>query len=393
MGRKTTGIYPAESGYQIDKWYKGQRIRQRGFGSFDEAESWLIAELDRIRSEPSKRELRTFDDAAAHYIELYRDTKKSITSDIYHLKSVMKYIGHLALEQIHNGTLAPFVQERRNQGKKSKTINLSLGAVRRILNLAARDWRDDSGKTWLSAPPMITMQPLTDQRKPRPLMWAEQRRLLPLLPAHLANMALFVLNTGVRDEVACNLQWAWEVPLPDRKTSIFIVPEEHVKGENGKIDQRVVVMNSVAQRIVDSQRGKHETYVFVYRRERTRDPRLYSTPPMEYRPIEAMNNTAWQNARKRAGLGDLHVHDLRHTVGLRLREAGVSEATVSEVLWHKSKTMTQHYSMATINEIHAALELITDERNRGNASLESLIREATAKRQSPNGGLLQKKTG
>jgi integrase len=100
-----------------------------------------------------------------------------------------------------------------------------------------------------------------------------------------------------------------------------------------------------------------------------------------------MNNSAWQSARAKAGLDDLHVHDLRHTVGLRLREAGVSEATVAEVLWHKSKTMTQHYSMATIDEIHAALEKVTDERNRGNISIESLIRKAAAKRKSPNGGL------
>lgn len=27
-----------------------------------------------------------------------------------------------------------------------------------------------------------------------------------------------------------------------------------------------------------------------------------------------MNNTVWQAARERAGLPDLHVHDLRHTV-------------------------------------------------------------------------------
>lgn len=37
-----------------------------------------------------------------------------------------------------------------------------------------------------------------------------------------------------------------------------------------------------------------------------------------------MNNTAWQRARELAGLGDLHVHDLRHTVGMRLRKAGIT---------------------------------------------------------------------
>ena len=63
-------------------------------------------------------------------------------------------------------------------------------------------------------------------------------------------------------------------------------------------------------------------------------------------PMETMNNTAWQRARTQAGLGDLHVHDLRHTVGMRLREAGVREETIADILWHSRRGMTAHYSMA-----------------------------------------------
>ena len=92
-------------------------------------------------------------------------------------------------------------------------------------------------------------------------------------------------------------------------------------------------------------------------------------------PIETMNNTAWQRARTEAGLDDLHVHDLRHTVGMRLREAGVKEETIADILWHNRRGMTAHYSMAQIVEIRDALELITDERNRFNKSLATLIRE------------------
>ena len=87
----------------------------------------------------------------------------------------------------------------------------------------------------------------------------------------------------------------------------------------------MIVCNSVAQSIVESVRGKHEEIVFVYRRERVKN--VADAPVMPYGPIGTMNNTARQRARKEAGLGDLHVHDLRHTVGMRLREAGVPEGT------------------------------------------------------------------
>jgi integrase len=51
-----------------------------------------------------------------------------------------------------------------------------------------------------------------------------------------------------------------------------------------------------------------------------------------YRPIETMNNTAWQSWPERCGLHGFRVHDLRHTVGMRLREAGVPESTRADIL-------------------------------------------------------------
>ena len=132
---------------------------------------------------------------------------------------------------------------------------------------------------------------------------------------------------GVRDDVVCNLRWSWEVKVPELGISVFEVPMKHVKG---KRRSRVVVCNSVAQSIIESVRGQHEEFVFVYRRERVKN--VDQVPLMPYRSIETMNNTAWQRARREAGLGDLHVHDLRHTVGMRLREAGVPEGTIADLL-------------------------------------------------------------
>lgn len=105
--------------------------------------------------------------------------------------------------------------------------------------------------------------------------------------------------------------------------SVFEIPQVHVKGRKRS---RVVVCSSVAQSVIEAVRGQHPTHVFVWRRERRSN--LEQKPAMSYRAIEAMNNTAWQRARAVADLGDLHVYDLRQTIGMRLREAGVSESTV-----------------------------------------------------------------
>ena len=102
---------------------------------------------------------------------------------------------------------------------------------------------------------------------------------------------------------------------------------------------------------------------------------------MPYRPIALMSNNGWMRGRTKAGLADLHVHDLRHTVGMRLREAGVAEATRADILWHSSGSMTHHYSMAQILELHGALELIKADSGRWNKSLATLRREQEEGRQ------------
>jgi integrase len=186
--------------------------------------------------------------------------------------------------------------------------------VRRILNLAANSWRDESGLTWLERAPKLTLLPLVGhQREPRPISWADQRALLPRLPDHLSRMALFTLNTGVRDDVVCSLRWDWEIRVPELGISVFEVPRQHVKG---KRRSKVIVCNNVAQSVIESVRGQDDEFVFVYRRERIKN--VNKTPLMPYRPIETMNNTAWQRARREAGLGDLHVHDLRHNSESRI---------------------------------------------------------------------------
>jgi len=151
-------------------------------------------------------------------------------------------------------------------------------------------------------------------------------------------MALFSLNTGVRDDVVCSLKWEWEIKVPELGISVFEVPRSNVKGRKRS---RLVVCNSVAQSVIESVRGEHAESVFVSGGHGRR----------EAGPVRSMNNTGWQRAREDAGLGDLHVHDLRHTVGMRLREAGVPHSTRADILWHASSSITDHYSMAQIVEI------------------------------------------
>jgi hypothetical protein len=68
---------------------------------------------------------------------------------------------------------------------------------------------------WIQASAKIKLLPNGDKRQPYPLSWNEQTRLFRELPDHLAEMALFAVNTGCRDAEICNLRWEWEVEVPE----------------------------------------------------------------------------------------------------------------------------------------------------------------------------------
>ncbi|RYG24337.1 MAG: hypothetical protein EON93_23120 [Burkholderiales bacterium] len=88
-----------------------------------------------------------------------------------------------------------------------------------------------------------------------------------------------------------------------------------------------------------------------------------------------MNNTGWQAARTAAGLGDLHVHDLRHTFAMRLREAEVEPETRRVLLWHGDSDVTDHYTPAQIVEVFEAVEKVAKDAGVWNRTLSMLLRD------------------
>jgi len=69
------------------------------------------------------------------------------------------------------------------------------------------------------------------------------------------------------------------VRVPKLGVSVFEIPREHVKGRRRA---RVVVCNGAAQSVIESVRGMHEEFVFVWHRERVKN--VDDEPVMPYRP-------------------------------------------------------------------------------------------------------------
>ena len=348
MGRRRSpGLYRRGHNWWIDKKIKGYgRLAEScGTTNLAEAEHYLAFRLNEIRNAMvyGIRPTRTFQQAAIKYLD-ENQRKKSTERYIHAFDRAMPHIGDLRLDRIHNDTLAKYRRSRRSDGVSAGTINKELSCIRRILNLAARVWRHDNGMSWLDMPPLIEMEQ-GPARKPYPLSWEEQDSLFEELPAHLQRIALYKVNTGCRKQEVCQLRWNWEVQVPELGTSVFILPSnDEFQTKNSQ--ERVVVLNSIARRVVDEQRGKHREFVFTYRGN----------------PRKTILNSGWKRARLRAGLPNVRVHDLRHTFGHRLRAAGVSFEDRQDLLGHKSERMTTHYSAPDIARLIEAAERICTRR-------------------------------
>lgn len=342
MARKSAGLYKRGNVYHIDKVICGDRVcRSTGEKTLKGAESFL-AQIIKEKKDAKIygiRPDRTFKEASEKY--LAEKDKSSLKNDAIQITMLLPFIGKENIKNIHMGTLQKFIKHRQKEAK-NVTINHALQVVRHMLNTAATDWIDEHGLTWLEHPPRI--KPLTpdkNRRKPMPLSWEEQRTLFAKLPSHLYDMALFKVNTGTREQEVCNLKWEWEVNVPELPdTTIFVIPSEFVKNRQ----DRIVVLNDVAKKVVNSRRGKNKKYVFSYRGKK----------------LSKMNNTAWRKGREEAKLATVRVHDLKHTYGSRLRAVGVQLEDRQDLLGHKSSKITSHYSKYQIEDLIKASNKIVN---------------------------------
>ena len=335
-----------------------------GVSSRIEAEQVLIRRLAEIEEEARRHEdaVFTFEEAALRYLEETAH-KSSADTIAVNLDKLFPYIGNLPISHVHDGTIRPYIEHEQARGMAPKTINNVLGIVSTVLNRSARVWRDKDGMPWLKqAPALISRLPVKGkQAKAYPLSWSEQDRLIKALPRHLADAALFGLNTGCREQEICQLRWDWEVQLPEMGTSVFILGASITKTST----ERVVVLNAVARRVIESRRGIHTERVFTYRG----------------RPVGKLRSSAWRRAWKGVGLPDepgilKGVHNLRHTFGRRLRSADIPLETRKALLGHANGDITTHYSAAELEELISAAEAIAS-RGRTETPNLMLIRQRT----------------
>ena len=135
-----------------------------------------------------------------------------------------------------------------------------------------------------------------------------------------------------------------------RRGEIVHLRRDEVKGdrielEDSKTGPRTVMLNAGARAILD-RRLRHTDSRWVFpsvrdpSRRRAREPAL------------------WYAVRREAGIGDVRLHDLRHTVASQAAMNGVPLPVVARLLGHSDVRMTMRYAHVGDREMEAAAERV-----------------------------------
>lgn len=140
----------------------------------------------------------------------------------------------------------------------------------------------------------------------------------------LTAIIMLALNTGMRRDEILFLKWEWI----DLRESFINLPHTHSKSKKS----RRVPINPIVRRIL------------LEMKLQSNDSELVFEISSSTNGARTWLQRAFKEACKKAGIGSIRFHDLRHTAATRLVEAGIPLHAVAELVGHSSIRMTERYS-------------------------------------------------
>ena len=306
----------------------GERVR-RSSGTEDKKQAQeyldrLKVELWRVHKLGEKKR-RTWQEAVVRWL---RETehKADHNNDIAKLRWLDQFLGGRYLDEIDRD-LIDRIGDIKKQEASPSTANRYLALLRSILRMTRDEWE------WVERVPRVRLYPEPKIRV-RWITREEAAVLLRELPAHLADMAVFTLATGLRQSNVSYLRW-------DQVDMVRGFAWVHA--DQSKSGRAIAVpLNEDALSILQKRRGVHPEYVFTYADN----------------PVARTTTKAWAAALSRAGIQNFRWHDLRHTWASWHVQSGTSLQELQELGGWASFEMVLRYAHLAGDHLQGAAKRI-----------------------------------
>ncbi|CAN7213545.1 site-specific integrase [Cupriavidus necator] len=288
------------------------------FGTRQDAERWarsIESEMDRgCYVNRSEAESTTLGAVLERYIVEVCPSMRGGGEDSIRLRAICRMkVAKLSMAALTPMTIAAFRDERLKQVQPGTVIR-ELAYLSSIINHARREWGIN-----ITNPVASVRKPPTPQGRDRVLTAEEESQLLAALaPTGRLNpwlrpMAILSLETAMRRGELLQLRWS-NINLEDQ--TAFLPRTKNGTARTVPLSLKAVALLRDLPRCIDGN-------VF---------------------PINApAHHKAFKRACKRAGLLDLHWHDLRHTAITRLATKLPNLIELAAVSGHRSLTMLKRY--------------------------------------------------
>jgi integrase len=301
------------------------QIRRQGFPNLtksfstrSDAAAWARENersIDRGEIAPNIRDLKgtTVGDLLRRYSETVTPFKRGAGPEQYRVGTLLAHaLSGTPLNKLSPASVARYRDDRLKLVQPG-TVRRELAILQHCFELAKREWG-------VPLPPVNPVQQITipeaQKSRERRLEDGEGNRLSSAATRYVWYLRPFItlaIETGMRRGELLSIRWK-DVDLTGPTVRIL-------KTKNGH--PRTIPLTPKAVEVLSSLERK--------------DDRIFPVTPNAVR-------LAWERLRKRAGVEDLRLHDLRHEAVSRFFEYGLTVPEVALISGHRDPRMLSRYT-------------------------------------------------
>jgi integrase len=275
-----------------------------------------------------------FDELAGDFLTDYRiNQKKSLRrakEAIGHLKG---YFEGFKVSQITTPHIQRYIETRQDEGAANATINRELSALKRMLNMGARQTPPKVDRV-----PYIPMLKENNRRKG----FFEHGDFLALrkaLPVFLKGFATFGYKTGMRVSEIINLTWN----RIDRDKGLVRLEADETKTD----EPRIIYLDNELREIFRRQwKARKKTEKLI----------PYVFPGKDGKDKIKDFRKAWDTACQDAAIGKRLFHDFRRTAVRNMVRAGIPEKVAMMISGHKTRSVFERYNIVDEADLKLAAQ-------------------------------------
>jgi integrase len=272
---------------------------------------------------------------AEEFLERTKHEMKPSTARGYRnsLANVKPWFGAKRLDEISTDEIERYKHSRMEKKHSPSTVNRELAFLRRVLLFAVKISRPSAGqqplKWTLLTTPFVAhgVKFLKENRRERIINFDEERRYLAAARQPLRDVAILMLEMGLRPGEACAI----------RCQDVHLFGSIHVRIHAGKTKnaRRDVPVTDRAKKVLKARLAAAKgEYIFPSRVGTGHD---WNSPMSELDP-------AHRSALRECKIAPpFRIYDLRHTYGTRAIESGTDPLTLMKLMGHEELSTTDRY--------------------------------------------------